>query len=335
MEEGFGMYPSVVEEVIPGRADRVLLTGVARSGTSWLIRAMAATPGTRHYYEPDNVDADPTGERPGGESGFGPYPTIDPGDRGGPFRPLWNAVFAGRLPPRRGVRLTAARAVLKIPRTVREPLIRGSSRVLTALPGGPERTAVKTIYAAFCLDWLVEEYDPRVVVLQRHPLNVVSSWRELGIPGFDLTSRPSLLQRYRDRFEGEPPPAGASELAKTAWQVGLLTTAVGDSLDRHPGWLLVNHEDLCAEPATRIRTVCDQVGLPWSSDVERFLDESNRPGQGLKPVRVTSEQANRWRGRLSDAEADEIMTVLAQFPRHGWVREPPSTTSLETGQPCP
>lgn len=306
----------------PGRADRVLLTGVARSGTSWLIRAMAATPGTRHYYEPDNVDADPTGARPSSHSGFGPYPTISPGDRGGPYRPLWNTVFAGRLPPRRGVKLTAARAALKLPRPIREPLIRTSSRVLTALPGGPERTAVKTIYAAFCLDWLVEEYNPRVVVLQRHPLNVVSSWRELQIPGFDLTSRPSLLARYRDRFDGDPLPADASELARIAWQVGLLSTAIGDSLDRHPGWLLVNHEELCADPISRIRGVCDGIGMPWSSDVERFLNESNRPGEGLKPIRVTSEQPNRWRGRLSDAEVEEIVGVLDRFPRHGWVREP-------------
>jgi hypothetical protein len=296
---------------------------------------MAATPGTRYYYEPDNVDADPTGLRPQGESGFGPYPVIDRGESGGPFRPLWNTVFAGRLPPRRGFRLTAARAILKLPRAVREPLIHGSSRVLTALPGGPDRTAVKTIYAAFSLDWLVEEYDPRVVVLQRHPLNVVSSWRQLGIPGFDLTSRPLLIKRYRDRFEGEPPAAGASELTKIAWQVGLLTTAVGDSLDRHPGWLLVNHEDLCVEPVTRIRAMCDRVGLPWSSDVERFLDESNRPGEGLKPIRVTSEQANRWRGRLTDAEADEIIAVLARFPRQGWVRQPSPAASSATGTPCP
>jgi putative thioredoxin len=50
---------SVVDDVgvIPGRADRVLLAGIARSGTSWLIRAFARTPGTTHYYEPDNIDA--------------------------------------------------------------------------------------------------------------------------------------------------------------------------------------------------------------------------------------------------------------------------------------
>jgi hypothetical protein len=313
-------------DVITGRDDRVLLVGVARSGTSWLIRAMARTPGTLHYYEPDNVDADPTGMRPVGRSGFGPYPVIPPGDSGGAFRPLWDAAFAGRLPKVQGIdkgaKLSAVRAVLKLPAVVREPLIDIGSRVLVALPGGPERTAIKTIYGAFSLDWLVDRYEPRVVVLQRHPLNVVSSWRELQIPDFDLTTRPALLARYRDRFEGDPLDAGASDLTKKAWQVGLLTTAIGDSLDRHSGWLVVNHEDLCADPASRIREVCERVGMPWSSDVERFLDESNRPGQGLNPVRVTKDQPNRWRGRLTDDEVEEITSVLSRFPRRGWIREP-------------
>jgi hypothetical protein len=316
------MSADVVDQVIPGRADRILLAGAARSGTSWLIRAMAATPGTHSYYEPDNVGADPTGVRPIGASGFGPYPEIPAGTDGGTYRSLWSTVFAGRLPRRRGYKLTVARAVLKLPRGMREPIIRGGSNVLTALPGGPERTVVKSIYAAFSLEWLVEQFDPKVVMLQRNPLNVASSWRQLQIPGFDLTSRPSLLRRYGDRIDGPPPGPEASELTRATWQVGLITTALGDALDRHPGWLLVNHEELCIDPAVRIREVCERVGLPWSPDVEDFLEQSNRPGEGLKPQRVTAEQSDRWKTRMTDAEVDEVHSVLARFPRAGWIRQP-------------
>jgi hypothetical protein len=317
-------------EVVAGRSDRILLAGVARSGTSWLVRAMAQTPGTVHYYEPDNVDADPTGTRPVGRSGFGPYPIIDRGESGQPFRALWDAAYAGRLPKVQqidsGLKLQAVRAVLRLPEKVRQPLIETGSKILAGLPGGPERTAIKSIYAAFSLDWLVDRYDPRVVVLQRHPLNVVSSWRELKIPGFDLTTRPALLTRYRDRFTGDPLGPDASELTRISWQVGLLTTAIGDALDRHPEWLLISHEDLCVDPPNRIREVIERLGMPWSPEVTQFLDDSNRPGEGLKPVRVTKEQPTRWKGRLTDDEVEEITSVLARFPRHGWVREPDAAT---------
>jgi hypothetical protein len=312
------MSTEVVTTVIPGRKDRILLAGVARSGTSWLIRAMAATEGTKHYYEPDNVDADPTGERPVGRSGFGPYPIITSDADAGQYRPFWDAVFAGRLPAvqqiNEGPKLALARAALKLPPSVREPLIRAGASVLTRLPGGPARTAVKSIYATFSLDWLVNTYDPKVVVIQRHPLNVISSWRELQIPGFDLTTRPAILKRYRDRFEGPPLAEDASELSKIAWQVGLLTTVLGDAYDSHPGWLLVTHEVLCEDPKDHIRSVCEQVAIPWSPQVVEFLDESNRPGEGLKPQRVTKEQPNRWRERLSDDEVEEITSSSSGSP---------------------
>jgi hypothetical protein len=320
------MSAVVIEDgVLEGRADRILLIGVARSGTSWLSRAMAATPGTVHYYEPDNVDADPTGKRPVGRSGFGPYPIIEPGQDGGQFRALWDAAYAGRLPRVQGVndglKLKAVRLVLQMPRAIREPLIAAGARIMTALPGKPQRTAIKSIYSAFYLEWLVQRYDPRVIVIQRHPLNVISSWRELQIPGFDLTTRPALLERYRDRYEGQPLGPQASDLSKISWQVGLLTTAIGDALERHPEWLFVTHEDLCEDPVNRIRYVLERAGMPWSGDVEQFLEESNRPGEGLKPQRVTKDQPTRWRGRLTDDEVDEINSVLARFPRHGWIRE--------------
>jgi hypothetical protein len=329
MEEGAGMSVALeARGVIPGRADRILLAGVARSGTSWLSRSMAATPKTVHYYEPDNVDADPTGARPVGRSGYGPYPLITPGEDGGLFGPLWDAAFAGRLPQfesvHTGFKLRSARAVLRLPPPVRDQIISVSSRVLNAMPFKPERVAIKTIYGAFSLDWIVDRYNPRVIVLQRNPLNVVSSWRELQIPGFDLISRPAILDRYRDRFEGDPLDQSASELTKISWQVGLLTTAIGDSLERHPHWLLVNHEDLCVDPLSRIRDVLERAGMPWSVDVERYIDESNQPGRGLKTQRVTKDQPDRWKARLSNDEVAEISSVLARFPRRGWIRELPS-----------
>ena len=93
------------------RGDRVLLVGVARSGTSWVGRAFGRAPHVRFYYEPDNIDADPTGERPAGGRGFGPYPMMAPGQDDTPFSPVWDWVFSGRSPfsnsagPRIGTRM--------------------------------------------------------------------------------------------------------------------------------------------------------------------------------------------------------------------------------------
>ena len=307
--------------MVSGRPDRLLLLGVARSGTRWLATALGHAEGTRMVKEPDNVDADPTGT---GVSrlGFGPYPIIDRDDPAPQFRALWDLSFTNRIPNKPGLRRSAARAALRLPRGIRDPLLRRTAQAMSSLPGRSPHVIVKSIYAHFYAEWLISHYDPRVVVIQRHPLNTISSWIELGVHGFDLFDRPAVRERYLEPFGISAPGPDASVTQRTAAWVGLLTTVLSDHVDHHPEWLVVTHEDLCVDSQVRIREVCDQVGLTWSEGIERFLSESNRPGEGFSNIRVTREQPGRWRKRLSDEQLVEIEEVLAQYPSRGWIREP-------------
>jgi hypothetical protein len=311
------------------RSDRVVLVGVARSGTSWLGHALGRARGVRFYYEPDNVDADPSNYIAAGRRGFGPYPVIDSDADAGQFAPLWDLVFSGRLPfalrERRRLR-PAARIALRLPRSVRDPLVRGAAALSARQPRRTQNVVVKTIYATFSLEWLVTRYRPQVIAMQRNPLNVVSSWRELHIPLFDLASRPILRTRFIEPLGIEPPVPNAPEVAQIAWHVGLLTHVIAQALDRHPEWIFVTHEHLCEDPATTIRRVSEQVGLEWTADIDRFLSDNNRRGEGLAPVRIATEEPTRWRQRLTDPEVAQIEAVLEKFPTRGWVR-PPVTAS--------
>src|ERR1700682_4696676 len=87
----------------------ILVTGVARSGTSWLGRALGDSSDVDYVFEPDNVDADPRSDRVAGARGFGPYPVIAVGEHHAGFEALWDMVFQGTLPRRRGLRLAAGR----------------------------------------------------------------------------------------------------------------------------------------------------------------------------------------------------------------------------------
>ena len=311
------------------RTDRLVLVGAARSGTSWLGHALGRARGVRFYYEPDNVDADPSKDTAAGRRGFGPYPVIDSDRDAGQFAPLWDLVFSGRLPfalrERRRLR-PAAQVALRLPRSLRDPLVRAAASLSARRPGRAQSVVVKTIYATFSLEWLVARYRPQVIAMQRNPLNVVSSWRELHIPLFDLATRPILRARYIEPLGIEPPGGSAPEVARIAWHVGLLTHVISEALDRHPEWIFVTHEDLCADPATTIRGVAEQVGLAWSDDIDRFLNNNNRHGEGLAPVRIAAEEPTKWRQRLTDVEVAQIEAVLEKFPTRGWVR-PPVTAS--------
>ncbi len=311
------------------KSSPVVLVGVARSGTSWLGHALGRARGVRFYYEPDNVDADPSNDAAAGQRGFGPYPVIDSDSGAGQFAPLWDLVFSGRLPfalrERRRLR-PAAKVLLRLPRSIRDPLVRSAASISARRPGRAQSVVVKTIYATFSLEWLVARYRPQVIAMQRNPLNVVSSWRELHIPLFDLTTRPIIHTRFIEPLGIEPPGAGEPEVAQIAWHVGLLTHVIAQALDRHPEWIFVTHEDLCDDPSTTIRRVSEQVGLEWTDDIDRFLNDNNRHGEGLAPVRIATEEPTKWRQRLTDAEVEQIQRVLERFPTRGWVR-PPVTAS--------
>jgi hypothetical protein len=197
----------------------------------------------------------------------------------------------------------------------------------------PQCTVVKSIFAPFSIDWLVDRYQPRVVVIQRNPLGTVSSWLKLGISEFDLTTRPAIRDRYLGPLGIDLPPRGASQLVITAWTVGLLTSVLGEAVARHPEWLLVDHEYLCIEPQEKISDLYQRLGLTWNDAVDRYLAEADRPGDGLMPFRVTRDQPEQWRERLSTEEVGEIQGVLQQFPAKGWVFRPTRETMAVPPRP--
>ena len=300
---------------------RIVLLGVARSGTTWLASAMGHARSTRVVREPDNVDADPQG-RAVGRMGFGPYPIIDRGTDSPQFRALWDVSFSGRVPNRRGARRAAGMVMRRLPRALREPLFRRTARTLAALPGRAPHVVVKSTYGIFAIDWLLDNYGPRVVVLQRHPLNVIASWVDVGIHGFDLLDRPLIRERFLDPLVIAPLPRDASQLEIVAEWVGLLAFVLSQQVARHPEWLVVTHEDLCVDPPVRIRSVCEQLGLEWTEAADGFVRDSNRPGEGFSQFRRFSDLPERWRQRFSDDEIVRIEAVLRRFPSAGWVRGP-------------
>ena len=154
--------------------------------------------------------------------------------------------------------------------------------MIAAWPGRPQGVVVKSIYAQFAVEWLLRNYRPKVIVIQRHPLNVISSWLELGVHGFDLLSRPIMRERFLERLGIPPPARGASQTQLTATWVGLLSTALAEHVERHPEWLLVTHEELCEEPEASIYGVCTRLGLTWTDDVARFLAELEPPRRGIQ-----------------------------------------------------
>jgi len=128
-------------------------------------------------------------------------------------------------------------------------------------------------------------------------------------------------------------------VTKAAWNVGLLTLALKSAADRHPEWLVVSHDRLCADPVTGYRTLFAQLGLGWSPAVDDYLTRSDDPSfvvhggtarahpnavSATQPVRRRDQQESQFKRRLSEDQILEARAVLEAIPLGEWGPPPVS-----------
>lgn len=328
---------------------RVLVVGVPRSGTSWVGRLLGSTAGATYVGEPDNHGHAPFAFR--AKLGLPGWFYSAPRDADGAeaYERLWRSALgfprletsAGLGLVARARRKTSGRLLQtasgdELRRAFQAPgELRRALRLAAALavPERPERAAeaivVKSVQAQLALDWIASRFPVEVLLVVRHPLNVVSSWVEMGwIDSADADPLGELDPRVAGELErrlGVPPPEpGSSPLAQATWLIGLLSSVVLDAARRHPGWHTVVHEELCEQPHERFAETATRLGLRWTEPSDRLLDRLDRPGRGYETARLAAGLAEIWRERLTPEQVREAAAVLAGFPVDDWSARPSS-----------
>jgi hypothetical protein len=185
------------------------------------------------------------------------------------------------------------------------------------------------------LEWIAQRYQPRVVVLWRDPLNVVSSWMALG---WDRThsvdpQRQVVREDLLEPLGLRPPATGSSAVTQVAWMVGLLMTALNQAAARNSDWIVVSHDELCREPRARFLELYAQLGLEWTAATDAYLAESDERGFVAHFGNPTThpnaqlpqadgvrreQQSTQYKRRLTAEQIHEAETVLDEFPLGEW-----------------
>jgi hypothetical protein len=324
----------------PPRRD-ILIAGVARSGTTWIGRVLGETINARYVHEPDNHVLRPFALRV--KRPLGPFPILDRGESAPEYERLWASVLDRSMPEsevgtsfvdkaRRSVASRVMRRVStdRLRSSFRDPSYRAplATKIveLAALPpihSGDGTLITKSVHIAFCLEWIATHWDVRIIVVSRHPLAVIASWMKLGYSGHypELEADPRMHERYFDRWDVRPLPKGSSDLASIAWAVGLVSAAHDEAAARHPEWVEVSHDHLCATPESGFRDLAAACGLEWNPEAERFLHDTDRPGDRYEINRVTQELLHVWRERFTEEDVKEVARVMERFPVRGWPNE--------------
>jgi hypothetical protein len=180
------------------------------------------------------------------------------------------------------------------------------------------RVVAKSVHAPLAAEWLAQAFDVDVLVLLRHPANVLASWLELDLPDRDrgLDRLPAVRRRYIAPWGIALP--GPTALERAVWHLGLMTAALEEAAARHPQWTVRLHEDLCVDPAERFQTLFTALGLDWTEAVAAEIEAGDRPGAGFALQRRSSEAADAWRTRLGPPELEALRRGLADFPLRHW-----------------
>ncbi len=274
---------------------RVLLAGAPRSGTSWTAGALGSCAGVRLVDEPDGFR---------GAFAFrtmmqlGENPRLMPGDVAPDYERLWAGVFSGAAPPR-GVLARLGGRMYRRAGTERRRQARADGRpgvglrVAMAAAGPPGADAhcahvvAKSVQCARSIEWIVDRFAPTTVVLARHPLNAIASWRDLGFVR-NPRENESLALDARDRWGVVAPGPDAPRLAHQAFVYAVTASAFAEAASRHPDWIVVHHEDLCRDAAVELRTLAERLGLTWTDAATSFVAESDRQGTGFVTARVAA-----------------------------------------------
>ena len=314
--------------------ERLLVVGVPRSGTTWVGTVLATALDTKLLDEPDNHFVAPYAFRAKRRLRQGEYPSLRVGDEGGDYERLWRFAFA--VETRRRSHVFRARRRLS-----RQLLERAQPEHVTRTLTGKQRPqallrmaeglavaeqpryagraiVVKSVYAGLSLEWLRASVAPRVVVVVRHPLSVLSSWLELDwdwVDAIDSLAEP-IRKELAERYDAPVPSHEWSKLERAAWLCGALTSALADIDEVPERRSVVSHEALCRTGASGFRALVADFGLSWNPQADRVVAELNRPGRAYEVARVAEELENVWRTRLSPDQVREAEAVLAYFPRY-------------------
>lgn len=204
-------------------------------------------------------------------------------------------------------------------RLIPEPALAGLSGLSLSYVGHRNRRRiVKTAHGGLSLPFIYRHFRPKVLIVFRHPANVVSSCLRMGIKDAnrEVFRQKRLvkdfLAPYATRIGKVVNPI---ELA--ALQIGIIYYVLEQYLRDHTDWVSVTHESLCRSPERQFRNLFEKMGLDWGPEIRKFLRAHDVPGSGYQIARKSSQEIDKWKRLLSPEQVGSVSRGYGIVPvRH-------------------
>jgi hypothetical protein len=256
---------------LPSGQEPVVVTGIPRSGTSWVGKLLQASGELTYINEPLNP-AHPPGRSPGvlcATVGHA-YQYITAANEDGWLEPFRDTL---RLRYHIGAELRRNRSPYDLARRAKYATNFGAGRLRGRRP------LLDDPYAMLASEWLARRLGCRVIVLVRDPAAIVSSWKRLGWTADlgALLGQPLLLRDWLEPFRREM-DAVAAVPEDVAGRVGLLWRllylVVGEYERRCPRLWIIRYEDLASDPLSAFAGLYATLGLHFDERARRAVTRS-------------------------------------------------------------
>ena len=307
-----GGAPVTGSRPLGGNSSPILVTGMPRSGTTWVGRMLLASGGVGYVNEPFNLSYSPGTFRVPADHWY-VYVTRENEQR---FLPALAAALEFRYPLARELRRCRSRTDVQHTLRMWRSFVRSRGR----------RPLVKEPHAVFSAEWFARRLGSEVVITVRHPAAVVSSWKRLGW-SFDFShflEQPALLRDWLRPFQGEMETALTSshdliDRVALLWRV--IYAVVGKYEGSFPGFVVLRQEDLAREPIERFTALYDRLGLHFTSAAHDAVTASSS-GDNPRETSIENPYATQinsraslenWKRRLSKDEVSRIRRVTEEI----------------------
>ena len=294
---------------LPGRP--ILVTGIPRSGTTWVGSVLCAGDGAGYLNEPFNLATSPGTMRVPVDHWF---PRVTAENEAGIVEALEPLL---RFEYPLGRELRRCRRYVDLLYTFKMWRSYVRSRGL--------RPLLKEPHAVFSAEWFARRLGSDVVVAVRHPAAVVSSWTRLewAFGCAHLLGQPVLVRDLLGPFRSDmeralEPSRDIVDRVALLWHIVYRTVA--SYRERFPAFHIVRQEDLSRDPVEGYRALYEVLGLPLTRGAESAIAAASSAGNPKEPsverphdIRLDSRATlTSWKRRLSDDEVDRIRNVTEE-----------------------
>lgn len=298
------------------RGAPILVTGMTRSGTTWVANMLDASGDVVYVNEPLNP-VHPPGRSPGllRAPELHRYQYICK-ENGAPWAEAYRDLLRLRYRPLLELRKNHAPSDFARAGRYTWNFLRGRL--------GGKRLLIADPFAVFSAEWFSRKYNFQVVVLVRHPAAIVSSRMRLrwSADFSELLAQPLLmngpLAPFRldverlAREDGDMLEEGA-----VLWR--LIYDAVDQLRRRVPEIIVVRHEDLSLDPLGCFAELYGRLELPSGEKAQRAITDATSADNPSElstsqphAVRLNSRAAvGSWRKHLTEEEIERIRSLTA------------------------